>query len=161
MPRRSWNKVRPATLREAMKLCTEYALAKHNRSVDRIAELMGEPSPWNLYKWMSSGRMPANLIRPFEHACGATFVTQYIATSAHQLPIPIPKGQPATGQDIHDLQAAVTDATGQLLQYQRGEATAEETLAAIDRAMGGLAFQRANVEQDQQPALDLDEDGAE
>jgi hypothetical protein len=153
--------VRPTSLREAMKLCTEYAQAKHNRSVDRIAELMGEPSPWNLYKWMSTGRMPANLIRPFEHACGCTFITQYIATSAHRLPIPIPKGQPATGQDIHDLQTAVTEATGQLLQYQRGEASAEATLAAIDRAMGGLAYQRRNVERDEQPELALEDDQGE
>jgi 2-keto-3-deoxy-L-rhamnonate aldolase RhmA len=42
MPKRSWNKVRTGKLREAMKLCTEYAQQKHNRSVDRVAELMEE-----------------------------------------------------------------------------------------------------------------------
>lgn len=156
MPRRNWNKVRPTSLREGMELCIEYARTKHNRSVDQIADLMGLASKWALYKWLESGRMPANLIRPFEHACAATFVTQYIATSAHRLLIPIPTGHAAAGQDIHDLQAALTDAMGQLLRYHRGEASAEDTLAGIDRAMSGLAWQRENVQRGEQPALDLE-----
>jgi len=159
MSKRAWNKLRPTSLREGMELCIEYARAKHNRSVDHIADLMGVQSKWTIYKWLQSGRLPASLIRPFEHATGATYVTQYIGASAHRLLIPIPKGRSATGQEMQDLQAAMTEATGQLLQYHRGEAGAEEALSAIDRAMCGLAFQRTNVEQDQQPSLDLEEDG--
>lgn len=161
MPSRHWNKVRPTSLREGMELCIEYARVKHNRSVDRIADLMGLQSKWRLYKWMQSGRLPANLIRPFEHASGATYISQYIATSAHRLLVPIPKGQAATGEDIHTLQAALNDAVGQLLQYYQGDASAADVLAAIDRGMSGLAFQRANVEQADQPSLDLEDDDTE
>jgi len=157
MGRRHWNKVRATSLREGIELCLEYARTKHNRSVDHIADLMGVQSKWTIYKWMQTGRLPSNLIRPFEHACGATFVTQYIATSAHRLLVAIPKGQPAAGADIQALQAALTEASGQLLNYYAGEVSAEEALVAIDQAMGSLAYQRGNVERGCQPELALDD----
>lgn len=158
MPRRSWNKVRPNSLSHAMELCLEFAREKHQRSVDRVADLMGLQSKWNIYKWMQSGRLPANLIRPFEHACGATFVTQYVATSAHRLLVNIPVGRAAAGEDIHALQAALTDAVRQLLRYRDGEASADDVLAAIEHGMGGLAYQWVNVQQADQPTLDLGDD---
>jgi len=139
-----------------MELCLEYAREKHNRSVEQVADLMGVQSRWSVYKWMQSGRLPASLIRPFEHATAATFVTQYIATSAHRLLVSIPTGQAAAGEDTHALQAALTDAAGQLLRYYRGDATAEDALGAIDQAMGGLAWQRENVERASQPELELE-----
>lgn len=157
MPRRNWTHVRPTSLRHAMELCTEFALVKHNRSVEQLAELMGLNSHWVLYKWMSSGRMPANMIRPFEHACGAHYVTQYIGTSAHRLVIPIPSGRVPDGQDIHALQAAMTRAVGELLSYHRGEASAGDTINAIDEAMAGLAWHRETVNTSDQPGLPLDD----
>ena len=47
--RRNWKKVQPRDLRDAMDLCTEYARDKHNRSVDQIAELMGEVNKWTRF----------------------------------------------------------------------------------------------------------------
>ncbi|MCU8084256.1 hypothetical protein [Shewanella sp. SM23] len=66
--RRNWEKVRANNLRHLMALCLEFAREKQNLSVDRVADLMGLPSKWTLYKWLENGRIPAVLIRPFEHA---------------------------------------------------------------------------------------------
>ena len=69
MKQQNWKAVRPLDLRDAMEWCTKYAKAKHNRSVDSIADLMGV-NKWTLYKWMAEADMPARLIKTFEHACG-------------------------------------------------------------------------------------------
>ena len=70
MTRRNWKRIRPHSLRYALELCKEHARERRNLSVERIAELMGLADHWALYKWFQSGRIPANLIRPFEHVCG-------------------------------------------------------------------------------------------
>jgi hypothetical protein len=90
MPGRNWKRVAPTTLSNAIELCIEFAKEKHNRSVDRIAELIGLANKYTLYKWIESGKLPAISIRPFEHACGCDFVTRYLAHSAHKLLIDIP-----------------------------------------------------------------------
>ncbi|MDO5940617.1 hypothetical protein [Burkholderia cepacia] len=76
MSRRNWKRVRPMSLRHALELCKDYAKERHNLSVERIAERMGLADHWTLYKWFQSGRMPLNLVRPFESACGIDFVTR-------------------------------------------------------------------------------------
>lgn len=160
MSRRNWKRVRPNSLRESMELCLEFARDKHNRSIDRIADMMGLPSKWTLYKWLESGRMPATLIRPFEHACGATFMTDWIAQSAHKLVIDIPQGRAATEMDIADLQGRLADVMGQLIRFYKGESNADQTVAGITDVMAGLAWHRANVSRQAAPELDLfSEDG--
>ena len=79
----------------------EFAREKHNRSVDRIADLMGLANKWVLYKWLESGRMPAILIRPFEAACGIDLVTRYIGHSANKMLIEIPTGRKVTSTDLN------------------------------------------------------------
>lgn len=160
MTTRSWKKRQPASLRQAMELCLEHARARHNRSVDRVADLMGLNSKWALYKWMNSSRMPANLIRPFEQACGVDFVTRYIGHSAHKLLIDIPSGRrAANGKDINALQASFSEAVSQLFQFYEGRADAEETLSALYTTMEQLAWHQGTVERHQQPELDLFEEG--
>lgn len=41
MSRRNWKRWQPATLRDALKGCKDFALERHNLSVERIAERMG------------------------------------------------------------------------------------------------------------------------
>ena len=67
---RNWKTYQPSSLRDALKACKDYALAKRNLSVERIAERMGLEDHWALYKWLSNGRMPAVSIHPYELACG-------------------------------------------------------------------------------------------
>lgn len=153
--RRNWRRARAESLRDAMDLCLAYALEKHNRGVERIADLMGLPSKFTLYKWMESARMPANLIPTFEHACGAHFVTEYLGLTAHKLLIDIPRGRAASHLDVAELQAAFAESIALLIRHQQGQATAENAMSALTRVMGGLAWQVENVAKDAQPELDL------
>ena len=52
MTRRNWKKVNPRSLREALELAKDHAKEAHNRSVERLAELMGEESHWTVYGWL-------------------------------------------------------------------------------------------------------------
>lgn len=155
MAKRNWKKVRPTSLRHAIELCKDYAKDVHNLSVEKIADLMGLVDHWQVYKWMQNGRIPGNLIRPFEHACGCTYITEYIANSAHKVLIDIPGGRKATEMDINTLQSAFADASGLLIRCHRGEASPEETIEALTGVIGGLAWHRENVRHLADPELPL------
>lgn len=155
MAKRNWKRVRPTSLRNAMELCKDYAKSVHNLSVEQIAERMGLPDHWALYKWLASGRMPAILIRTFEHACGCHYVTQWITSSAHKLMIDIPKGKRASDADLNELQASITDAVGKLIRFYSGMAEADETVAGLTDVMASLAYHRQNVALQATPELGL------
>ncbi len=157
MPKRHWKRLRPTNFSHAMELCLEHAKAVHNRSVDRIADLMGLANKWIIYKWIESGRIPGILIRPFEHACGIDYVTRYLAHSDHKLIIDIPTGRNIDHTGIHTLQSKLHDAVGALITFYRDQSNAEETLAAITGVMEDLAWHRGNVEKFSQPELDLED----
>lgn len=160
MTRRNWKRVRARSLVHAMELCIEHARVRHNRSVDRVCDLMGEHSTSTLYKWLATGRLPAISIRPFEHACGATYVSEYLAASAHLLAVPMPSGRPAGESDVLDLQQGFADAVSLLIRFYKGEADAADTLSALTSTMNDMAWHRANVERAAAPDLPLfDDDG--
>lgn len=156
MNRRRWKNARPTSLRHALELCKDYAIEAHNKSVQRIADEMGLPDHWALYKWLQTGRMPANLIRPYERACQCDYVTRWIAASAGRMTIEMPTGRNCTAQDTQVLQELLTAATGKLLAFYAKNSEAEETLAAIQAAMEGLAWHRGNVSQTDHPQLELE-----
>lgn len=158
MARRNWKRTSATSLRHGMELCLEYAREKRNLSVDRVAELIGLSSKWTLYKWLENGRLPAILIRPFEHATGATFVTRYLATSAHKLLVDIPNGKPAKDADLLALQTQFNDSVNVLARFYRGDAGAEETIAALTGAMSDIASHRENVGKSLAPELGLFEE---
>lgn len=161
MRRRNWKRVNPTSLRHAMELCLDYGREKRNLSVERVADLMGIPSKWTLYKWLENGRMPTTLIRPFEHACGATFITQYIGASAQKLLIDIPAGKPASQDDLLTLQTALNDAVSLLARFYKGEIESDQVVGGITQAMGQLAGHRCNVEKAAAPELALFDGGEE
>ncbi|MDI5877265.1 MULTISPECIES: hypothetical protein [Shewanella] len=153
MSRRNWKKVRANSLRHAMELCLEFAREKQNLSVDRVADLMGLPSKWTLYKWLENGRIPAVLIRPFEHACGADYMTLYIAASSNRLVVDIPSGRKATNAEVNELQGSFSDAMGLLIRFYQGQSAAEDTITALNHVMGGIAWHSENVSKSQTPEL--------
>jgi len=161
MAKRNWKKAQPNSLRHAQELCLEHALAKHNRSVDNIADLMGIPNKWNLYKWLESGRMPAILIRPFEAACGIDFMTQYLAASCHKLMIDIPTGRKACPQKLNDVQGSFAEAMNHLICFYNHNGEADETLSALSRVMSDIAWHRENVKKSASPELALFNDGGD
>lgn len=141
-----------------MDLCLEFARERHNRSVDSVAELMGEVNKWTLYKWMEAGSLPARLIKPFEHACGIDFVSRWLAMSGNKLVIEIPKGRKGTMEDMQALQSTTHDAIGALMKFYDDKADAEATLAAVQTALERMAWHKGNVEKYRQPELPFDED---
>lgn len=159
MTRRNWKRVQPHSLRHALELCKEFARERHNLSVERIAEKMGLADHWTLYKWFQSGRIPANMILAYETHCGIDFVTRWLAASAGKLVIEIPSGRRASPTDMQALQEVLHDTVGQLLQFYAGKTEAGDTLAAVGKAMEGLAWHRGNVEKHGQPELEFQETG--
>ena len=155
MPKRNWKTYRPNSLQDAIEACTDFARERHQMSVDRIADEMGLASKWALYKWTHAASIPARYIRPFESACGANFVTQYLATSARKLLIDLPTGRIANPSDIQATQAVCNSAIGALIDFTAGRADAPSTIAAITDAIERLARERAEVERAAQPELAL------
>jgi len=155
MARRNWPTYRPTSLQDAMEACVEFARERHQMSVDRIADAMGMPSKYTLYKYIESASIPARLIRPFEAACHCTYVTQHLAASARKLLVDLPTGRKATATDIHTVQAACTRAIGALLSFADGKADAPQTISAVTDAIERLARERAEVERHSQPELAL------
>lgn len=154
MTRKRWKSVQPQTMQHAIRLCLDYALHKHNRSVARVADLVGT-SEWTVYGWMKEGSIPSKRIRPFEFACDATFVTQYIAASAQKLVIDIPAGRSSNQDSLLDLQNHLNDAVSLLTRFYRGETEAEDVLQGVTVAMGQLACHRENVRKHDAPELGL------
>jgi len=159
MAGRNWKRRQPGSIRQAMEWNLEFARAKHQRSVERVADLMGLTTKWALYKWMESGRMPAILIRPFEQACGIDFLTRYIGHSGHKLLIDIPTGKRASGDDINALQASFAEAVGLLLRYYSGDVDESETVGALYTVMEQLAWHQGAIARHQQPEFDFCADG--
>lgn len=155
MSRRDWKHARASSLREAMYLCLEHARVRYNRSVDRVADCMGLGTKWPLYKWMENSRLPANLIPALEHACGVHYVTEYLAQAAHKMMVAIPTGRAASQMDMAELQLSFAEAVNSLAKHYEGKTDAETTIAAITRAMAGLAWQRENLSKSKAPELDL------
>lgn len=151
--KRNWKRIRPTGLLNAMELNVEHAFETRNAGVARIAEGMSEESHHNLYKYLSNGRMPLVKLRAFENACGATFVTRWLAMSAGMLVIDIPTGRSADGDAVLALQETLNEAVGALLQFYSGKVDQAEVLARLTSGLEGLAFHRENVKKFDQPEL--------
>jgi len=157
MVSRRWNKTRATSVRHAIELLIEHASKRRNLSVERIADAMGLPSHWIIYKWMESGKLPTIQIRNLETTCGAQYLTQYLATSAGSLLIPLPNGKTPATLDVNELQIACGQAVQHLIKFSQGDESADDTLNALTEAMEQLAWHRANVETHETPALDFGE----
>lgn len=155
--KRNWKRVTPTSLTNAMQLCIDFARDRHNLSVERIADRMGLSSVNTLYKWIGTGRMPSNLIRPFELACSCpyVYVTQYIASSAHKLVCDMPKAKASASDDILVLHESFTSAVATLTRFYRDGSCPEETLAQLTQLMTDVASHRQRVENHAEPELSL------
>lgn len=157
MLKRTWKRIQPNSLRDAMRLCKDYAHEKKNYSVERIADLMGITADL-LYKWLANGRMPAASIPLYEHVCGINFVTRWLAASTGHLMIAIPTGRDSTAADMQVLQEVLNTAAGKLIQFYANKADAASTLAAIQQGMEGLAWHKGNVKKHLQPEFQFTEE---
>lgn len=155
MSRRNWKNAQPGTLKQALEWSLEFAKARHNLGVERIAERMGLENHWVLYKWSNSGRIPAVLIPTFELVCGINLISRWLAASGGRLLVDIPTGRGCGVQDMQELQAALHTTTGALMAFYAGNADAAATLGAIQTSLEQLAWHRGNVQQHATPQLEL------
>jgi len=153
----NWKRVKPLDLKDALAWCTRYAKAKHNRSVDQIADLMGVKK-WTLYKWIEEADLPLRLLKSFEHACGIDYVSRWQVESNGKLIIEVAIGKKCGPRDINDLQKAYTDTVSKLLGFYDDLADVETTLAAMQTALEQTSWHRSNVEKYRQPELPFDEE---
>lgn len=152
---RNWKRLQPTSLRHALELCKEHAREKLNRSVERIADEMGIADHWTCYKWFQTGRIPANLIRPYEAACGIDYVTRWIAASAGKLLIDIPSGRRLQNTDLVTMHNGFGAALQLLTDFYAGKADSAPTLEALTAHLDDMAWHRANVVQFATPELDF------
>ena len=153
--RRNWKNVQPISLIHALRLCKDFAIERKRLSVERIADLMGVTHD-SLYKWLSTGRMPAVLIPAYEHTCGIQFVTRWLVVSNNKLIIDIPTGRPACDEDIQRLHLNFSQAVSQLINFYNGTETADNTLTALQVILEDLVGHRENVLQHHNPQLELE-----
>ncbi|PIP98522.1 MAG: hypothetical protein COW76_20385 [Shewanella sp. CG18_big_fil_WC_8_21_14_2_50_42_11] len=154
----NWKKAKATSLQEAFWLVKEYGKARRNLSVARTAELMGLDDESLLYKWMKNGSMPVQKLHSFEYVCGANFVSEYLASSDNKLLIDIPIGKPLRDVSVIEMQGAFNDAMSLLIKFASGNASTDETVAALTRSMSDLAYHRENVLKVEAPELDFGEE---
>lgn len=155
MTRRNWKTFNPRTMAEAIEGALEHAHQRHNRSVDRVAELAGEKSKWTVYGWEREASIPGRKILAFEHATGCAFITRYLAHAHGMLLIDMPIGRMPDGEDIKRLQGVLNEAVGALLGFAHGQMDADQVGAEINAALEGLAWHRANVAKCSEPELEF------
>ena len=155
MTRRNWKTIQPTSLRHAFELCKDHARERLNKSVERIADDMGLADHWVLYKYLQKGSMPANLIRPYELACGIDYVTRWLAGSGGRLPVLIATGRKLVHADIVELHEHFATALKLLTDYYAKPGDPSAALAALTTHMEHVAWHRQNVAQHINPQLDL------
>lgn len=140
-----------------MELCKDHARERLNKSVERIAEDMGLADHWTLYKWFQTGRLPANLIRPYELACGINYLTRWIAASSGHLLVEIPTGRALRSSDVTELHGSFAEAVQLLTQVYDGQNTqAEAAVAALTEHMARVAWHHGNLGAHTNPQLEFD-----
>lgn len=151
--RTNWKNIQPISLVHALRLCKDYAIERKRLSVERIADLMGVTHD-SLYKWLSTGRMPAVLIPAYENTCGVQFVTRWLAISNNKLMIEMPTGRKASDNDIQQLHLNFSQAVAQLINFYNGTESQENTLASLQTILEDLVGHRENVLQSSAPQLE-------
>lgn len=144
----------PSNLADSIQSCLDYALRKFNRSPKRIADLMGVKID-TLYKWLAEDRIPANMIGAFEHACGVTYLTEYLCAQAHLLAVEMPRGRKVQADDVMELQRHFADSVALLIAFYRGESDQDETVSSLHSLLNQVAWHKANVERAAAPELAL------
>ena len=156
---RNWKRVQPTSLRHALELCKEFARERRNVSIEGIAVRMGVTDHWTIYKWIQTGRIPANMVHPYEIACGMNFVTRFMAASDNKLLIDIPTGRALINSDVVELHNGFGVALQLLTDFYSGKADATATTEALMMHLNQVAFHHANVSKHATPELQFEGSG--
>ena len=144
MTRRNWKTFNPRSLRDALEGCKDFAQERHNRSVERIAELAGEESHWTVYGWMRDGSIPGKKIPAFEHAGEQGIDEVVIAYLAMHLAFLV------AGVEQEQVRPRVAGDAGQGVGGEVGfqvgaQPTAEVGAVVVGVPVGGRAAQAENA----------------
>ena len=156
MSRRNWKQLRANSLVHALRLCKEFAQERHNLSVERIADRMGVTHD-SLYKWLGTGRMPANLVLTYEMVCGCHFVTDWYAGAAGRLVVPMPTGRTVAEPELLAVNSSCAAALALLTKFY-ADPTSTDTDATLDALrvhLEQVAFHHHNVARYAAPQLEL------
>ena len=151
---RNWNRIMPRTTLEAMRLCKDYAKAKKNLSVERIADRMGVSAD-NLYAWLGNGKMHLSLVQSYEQVCGCHFVSDHLAHAQGKLTVAIPSGRDLQDTDLLKMHGSFAATMALLAGFYAGKTDAAETLNALTQHMQAAAWHRGNVQKHLQPEFDF------
>ena len=157
MTRRTWKRVQPSSLRDALELCKDHARERLNKSVDNIADDMGVADKWSLYKWIQNGSLPAKLIRPYQIACGIDMVSRWLAASEGRLLVDIPTGRALKPEDLNQAHAGFAQAMGLISAFYAGKADQAATLEAIREHLQLMGRFHGDVQQHHTPELEFGE----
>ena len=157
MTRRNWKRWQPATLRDALKGCKDFALERHNLSVERIAERMGLEDHWALYKWIESGRFPLVLIPAYQNVCGINLVTRWMAMHERRLLVDMPVGKAGDEDDMVALATQFSQAVQLLRDFYKSNGATDATpvLEALRSHLESVAHHHFNVSGFAEPELDF------
>ncbi|WP_087863755.1 hypothetical protein [Comamonas thiooxydans] len=157
MTRRNWKRFRANNFLEALRACKDYAQERHGRSVARLADHTGATED-TLYKWIGTGRIPGILIPTYEMACGAHFVSDWLASSAGRMVIPMPTGRKATEAELLQIGEDCATAMRKLAAFYADPAKVDtaELMELLQRHLEQVAFQHHNVGQYTAPQLELE-----
>lgn len=150
-----YNQKIPTSFTEALRMCKDYAKAKHNMSVERIADEMGM-TPSRLYQHLDTGDMPFNRVRSFQSACKCSYVTMYMAHSDDCMLIKIPTGKKMTDEQMLDFQSSFNKALTSLTEFYKSHSNPDQAMADLTNHMTVSAWHRANLEKALQPELDFE-----
>ncbi|MDR3015141.1 MAG: hypothetical protein LBV56_06850 [Delftia acidovorans] len=156
MSRRNWKNVRANSLVHALRLCKEFAQERQNLGVERIADRMGVTHD-SLYKWLGTGRMPANLVPTYELVCGCHFVTDWYAGAAGRLTVPMPTGRSVTEGELLAVNSSCAAALDLLTKFYADPTSADPaaTLDALRMHLEHVAFHHQNVSRYASPQLEF------
>ena len=157
MTRPLWKNRRATSLVHALRMCKEYAQARRNLSMERIADRMGV-SHDSLYKWLATGKLPAILLPTYELVCGVHYASEWLAASADRIVVPMPKGAKAQDAELVEMNSAWAAAFQALNKFYAAPSNeaAEATLDVLRDHMAQVAYHQANVAQYSTPELDFE-----
>lgn len=152
-----WRRYQPTSCRDALHQCKAYAQEARNLSVERIADQMGLPDHWALYKWIESGRFPFVLIPAYESACGINLPSRWLAATQRRLLVDMPVGRAATENDLVQLGTGFQQAVQLLSDFYKSSGATDPApvLDALRSHLESVAHHHLNVAGFSQPELDF------
>ena len=155
--RKFWKAYQPTSCRDALHQCKTFAQEVRNLSVERIADQMGLPDHWALYKWIESGRFPFVLIPAYEAATGINLPSRWLAATQRRLLVDMPVGRAATENDLVQLGTGFQQAVQLLSDFYKsnGAQPAAPVLEALRAHLERVAHHHFNVSGFSEPELDF------